>query len=265
MANYTIDDVNNAVKNGLISQKDASYLIQAMQPGQNSLLGGAAGAGLGALAGGLAGIFGGPAAARMAGRLEESGEPSAAAKAATAAGKEPWDESSYGTLGASIGTPAGAGLGSAAGASLFGSDGPAGDDQATLDAALKTLSDPNAPEDFKQLALQIIQAYTQQQTAGAPSLGGGRGGGGSVWPMIGGALAGGALGALGGRYGASKLAEGATDPNSWVAKAGTGAGLNWTTGGAGALGATAGSLGGMAYSNPFSSGDEDQMQMLPVQ
>jgi hypothetical protein len=205
MANYTIDDIQNALQQNLISEEDAQYLAQELE---GSVPATAAGAGLGAAALGAAGLFAGGAAGK---RLAQSGakaladgaEPGMMRKAGNWLGKPTTSEPTI-NQGDVVGALSGAGLGAVGGGMAAnamtggGVDGemtPSGPDR---DAMLQMLMDPNTDPRQKKQIMQMLQEMDAQMPPGEAGVGADSGIDGA---MLGAGLGGAALGAAGAKLG----------------------------------------------------------------
>jgi hypothetical protein len=243
--NYTPEQVQAALDQGLISPEDAEYLNKALEDSMP----------WGGMAGGLAGAAAGAAMGAGGSKLaaDALGNSAAAAKAAPGAAPEagakrqgtadwmntktpemgiPGTDSmlqpSYGELALGGAGAVGGGIGGAmAGDAMLPNEGMGvegkgytdprtGGTTMDPDMALRLLTDPNTPPGLKKQiieALQRSQDYQDMQGGGemgGGEMGGEEGGGmdlGGMLGMAGGALGGAALGGAAGHFGAKGLAD----------------------------------------------------------
>lgn len=223
-ARYTAEQIQQALEAGLISQEDADYLMQALEPGTN----------WGGIAGGVAGALGGAALGGMAGKKLADKFMPAAIDGAVSHPNMPkmvqdlmTNDNQIGRLatGDVIGGGLGAGLGVGPGAMAGNAvmppsegEGVAGSaammntqegSRAILDKdmALRMLVDPNTPPEVKQKILAALEAAggsDQVPIFGqeADQMGIPQDQAGVPWGAILGTLAGGGAGAaLGAKFG----------------------------------------------------------------
>jgi len=266
MAYYKPEDVQAALQSGLITDQDAQYLLDALEPGApvGGMVGGAIGAaGLGALGGAL----GGGAGAKLAGNFGKAtmgADPGMMRKMgagiADFAGKPAVGGMDMAGLGAAgLGAGAGGTAGAMSGDMMFpgspgegvqGQVGPNGPDK---DALLRALMDPSTPPKMKQQIVAMLQEQEgPQEDMGEPGEEG-AGGGAPGWAEALGGLAGGALGGYGGYKGGMKAGGAMGGLTGELAGAGLGA-----LGGAG-LGAYGGVQGADAAANAMRSPYEDPL------
>lgn len=264
MANYTIDDIQNALQQNLISEEDAQYLAQELEPGApvGGMVGGALGAaGLGAVGAALGGGAGQKLASRYAGVADGAGKLGGLAKKTANAMDAPMSPLGAGpgtgslTAAQGLGGAAGAGLGGLAGASagnmmLPPSEGegvqggmtPSGPDR---DAMLQMLMDPNTDPRQKKQIMQMLQEMDAQMPPEAAG-GGGMGPMGAALAGGAGMLAGGAAGARGAKMLAGLGGEGAGKMGQMAGSVGKAMGpMNSKVPGSGAINDLFGGTGGL--------------------
>lgn len=206
MANYTPEQVQQALDDGLITEQDAQYLTQALESevGTGAALGGIAGGAMGAM------VPGG-----------------AMGKLGAAAG------------GAALGALAGGAMApSGGGVEGYGAYNPATGQMMLLDRdmALRLLMDPNTPPAAKKKLLASLQQLDAQEPPAEQGYGEG-----VPW----GALTGGLAGALGGGYGGMKVAQRMARPQVGELRLQV-PGMESMAPKAGAMGDILGALGGSA-------------------
>ena len=296
MANYTIDDIQNALQQNLISEEDAQYLAQELEPGApvGGMVGGALGAaGLGAVGAALGGGAGQKLASRYAGVADGAGKLGGLAKKTANAMDAPMSPLGAGpgtgsfTAAEGLGAAAGAGMGGLAGASagnmmLPPSEGEGVQGMGTLvhnkttgersmgldrDMALRMLMSEEVPAAQKQKIMQMLQEMDAQMPPEAAG-GGGMGPMGAALAGGAGMLAGGAAGARGAKMLAGLGGEGAGKMGQMAGSVGKAMGpmnnkvpgseaINDLFGGTGGLvGAGAGNIAGLMGGAAMSGGPD---------
>lgn len=205
-ARYTAEQIQQALEAGLLSQQDAEYLMQALEPGAN--YGGLAGGALGALGGAA---LGGMAGAKLGGKF-----------AANTVMDSPAATLGAGAVGAGLGGWGGAEAGEAM---MPPSEGEGVEGQAGVnpytgekimerDFVLRALMDPKIPADTKKELFKMLQAYDTENPPAEMGYGAG-----VPWGALLGTLAGGGAGAaLGAKFGpkmAGMMKGQQTDVGSW--------------------------------------------------
>ena len=223
MANYTLEDIQNALAQNLISEEDAQYLAQELEPG--APVGGMMGGALGAAGLGAAGLMmGGKAGKKLADSAGDGMFGRAQKKVGDFMSKNmegpdaPMDYVRRGdgviesmppvNMGNAMlggaGTLAGGVGGAMAGDAMFPNEGegvqgqaaqmPGGGTAMDRDMALRLLMDPNVPPATKKAIMQALQQADEANPPGEAGVGADSG-------MMGGVLGAGLGGLMGGAAG----------------------------------------------------------------
>lgn len=213
MAYYKPEDVQAALQSGLITEQDAQYLLDALEPGAS--IGGLVGGSLGAMGlGALGGSLGGTAGSKLAGKFGQAplGEGAGVMRKMGAKAADP-DVAGLGGagLGAAVAGTAGAMSGNMIGNMMFpgspgegvrGQVGPNGPDK---DALLRALVDPNVLAKTKQQIMAMLQEQESMQEGMGETGKEGAPGWAEVAGGLAGGLAGGSAGANLGQFAGRKF------------------------------------------------------------